>query len=59
MSWPRVTSLVVALFLATVALFLFRLGALIFVIALAISLAHIWKKSRSVTGPPPAAAGGG
>lgn len=58
MSWPRVTSLVIALFLATVALFLFRLGALVFVGALAFSLVYLWRKSRSATGDAPAAGGG-
>jgi len=55
MSWPGVTTLLIALFLATVALFLFRLGALMFAGALMLALAHLWRKSRADTGnaPPP------
>jgi hypothetical protein len=47
MTRPRVRTLLVALFLATVALFLFRLGALLFAGAIALSLFVIWRQIKS------------
>ncbi|MHA1113466.1 MAG: hypothetical protein ACTSRY_03045 [Alphaproteobacteria bacterium] len=46
--WPAVTDFVLAIFLAAVALFLFRLGALLFLGALMLALYRLWKISRTV-----------
>ena len=46
LSWPSVNTLLVALFVATVALFMFRLGALLFLGAIAISLYRLWQLSK-------------
>ena len=43
MSWPRVSTLMFALFVATIALFLFRLGAVLFAGAVAFSLYRLSK----------------
>ena len=57
MSWPRSVTLFVTLFLATVSLFLFRLGALLFAGAIAISIYRMWQLSQSGKSAPAGADG--
>lgn len=45
--WPSVTDFLIAIFLASVALFLFRLGAILFLGALMLALYRLWRVSRA------------
>lgn len=56
MSWPRIDTLLVALVLATIALFAFRLGALLFAGMIAYCLGRMWRIAG--IGAPPAQGGG-
>ena len=58
LQWPAVTDFVLAIFLAAVALFLFRLGALLFLGALVLALYRLWKNSRALVDPNAGGGGG-